>query len=163
MAKRKIRTFGDPVLREKSKKVEKIDQNLMALIRDMEDSIDSGYQPGVGLAAPQIGVSKKVIIINFDEKVNAFINPEIEVLDEEKEEDEEGCLSLPGIREQVERYKKVRLRAKDIKGKDTEMVVEGMLARILQHETDHLEGILFIDRLDKKKKREVISRINEMG
>ncbi|MFO7928064.1 MAG: peptide deformylase, partial [Candidatus Humimicrobiaceae bacterium] len=109
------------------------------------------------------GISKKVIIINFDEKINVFINPEIEVLDEEKEEDEEGCLSLPGIREQVERYKKVRLKAQDVKGKDTEMVAEGMLARILQHETDHLEGILFIDRLDKKKKREVISRINEMG
>ncbi len=161
MARRKIRTFGDPVLREKSKKIENFDEGLSALIKDMADSINSGYQPGVGLAAPQIGISKRAIIINYDDEIKAFINPEIEVLDKSKEADGEGCLSVPGIREEVDRFKKIRLKAKDIKGNNIDMVVEGFLARVFQHEVDHLEGMLFIDRLDKKKKREAITKMHK--
>lgn len=163
MARRKIRTFGDPVLRGKCKKIVKLDKSLINLIKDMTDSINEGYQPGVGLAAPQIGISKRVIIINYDDEIRAFINPEIEILEEEVEEDEEGCLSVPGIKEMVNRHKKVKIKAQDIKGNDIEIVAEGFLARVFQHELDHLEGLLFIDRLDKKKKRELISKMHDTG
>jgi peptide deformylase len=161
MAVKEIRKIGDPVLREKSKKVEDIDDRLAGLIKDMMDTLKE--EGAVGLAAPQIGITRRVIAVNFGDKVKIFINPEIEILDKKKIESIEGCLSIYSIKDfNVNRFSKVRLKAKDHKGKDIVLVAEDLLARIFQHEIDHLDGILYIDRLDRKSKRELLTKISEI-
>lgn len=162
MAVRKIRKIGDPVLREKSKEVKKIDKGVLKLVEDMVDTISKGEEAGVGLAAPQIGVPKRVIVVNFGDKVQAFINPEIEILNSEQIEDEEGCLSVYSMRARLKRAKKIRLKAMDLKGNNISLEAEGVLARIFQHEIDHLNGVLFLDHLDKKSKRELLAKISEI-
>jgi len=162
MALRKIRVLGDPVLRGKSQEVKKIDESMVSLARDMIDSINSGYQPGVGLAAPQIGVSKRVIVVNYGENIEVYINPEIEILDSSQETEEEGCLSVPNLRAEVKRYKKVKFSALNLSGQKVELEAEGMQARIFQHEIDHLDGLLFIDRVDKNTKRKLMMQYNQM-
>ena len=162
MAVRKIRKIGDPVLREKSKKIEKIDQGVLRLIDDMIDTIKKREVNAAGLAAPQIGVSKRVIIVNFEDKIQTYINPEIEILDNEEIDGEEGCLSLYSIPYNVKRAKKVRVKAEDLKGNKIELEADGLLARIFQHEIDHLNGILIIDHLDAESKRELLSKISEI-
>ncbi len=161
MAVKEVRKIGDPVLREKSKKVEKVDESVIQLVRDLSDTLkETG---GVGMAAPQIGVSRRVIVINADNRIYTFINPEIEILDDQKIRSDEGCLSIYSIRDfNVKRFSKVRVRAKNLKWKDVEMVAEGLLARIFQHEIDHLNGVLFMDHLDRKSKEELMSRINDI-
>lgn len=161
MAAKEIRKIGDPVLREKSKPVEKIDSKLTSLAKDMIDTLKE--EGAVGLAAPQIGITRRVIIVNFGDSVKAFINPEIEVLSRKKTASNEGCLSIYSIKDfSVNRFLKVKVRAKDLKGNDITVVAENLLARIFQHEIDHLNGILYIDRLDWKSRRELLSRINEI-
>ncbi len=162
MALKKIRVLGDPVLREKSSPVKKIDENIQSLIKDMQDSIHAGYQPGVGLAAPQIGVSKRVIVVNYDGTFEAYINPELEILESSSQMQEEGCLSLPNLRTEVNRPKKVLLKALKMDGSKIEMEAEEMMARILQHEVDHLDGLLFIDRVDKKTKRQLMLEYSQL-
>lgn len=160
MAVKEIRKIGDPVLREKSKEVENIDK-LADLIRDMTDTLKE--EGAVGLAAPQIGITRRVIAVNFNEKVKIFINPEIEILDKKKIESIEGCLSIYSIRDfSVNRFSKVKVKAKDLKGKDIIIIAEDLLARVFQHEIDHLNGILFMDRLDRKSRRELLAKINEI-
>lgn len=161
MAVREVRKIGDPVLREKSKKVEKIDGSVIQLVRDLTDTLkETG---GVGMAAPQIGVTRRVIIINADNKIHVFINPEIEVLDDDKIKSDEGCLSIYSIRDfHVKRFSKIKVRAKNLKGNDVEFVAEDLLARIFQHEIDHLNGVLFMDHLDRKSKEELMSRVNDI-
>ena len=162
MSAKKIRKIGDPVLREKSRKVEKIDKNLLELVNDMIDTLNK--EGGVGLAAPQIGVTRRVIIINFNDKIQAFINPEIEVLDDEKVESEEGCLSIYSIQGySVKRFSKIKVRAKDLKGNAIKFVAEDLLSRIFQHEVDHLNGILFIGHLDAESRRELLSKVSEIS
>ncbi|HEY4695303.1 MAG TPA: peptide deformylase [Candidatus Hydromicrobium sp.] len=161
MAVKEIRKIGDPVLREKSKKVEKMDNKLASLVKDMVDTLKE--QGAVGLAAPQIGITRRVIIISLDDKIKIFINPEIEVLDKRNIESNEGCLSIYSIKDfNVNRFSKVKVKAKDLKGNDVTLVAEDLLARIFQHEIDHLNGILYIDRLDRKSRRELIAKINEI-
>lgn len=161
MAVKKIRKIGDPVLREKSKNVGKIDSKLLELVNDMIDTLNS--EGGVGLAAPQIGITRRVIIVNFDDKIRTFINPVIEVLDDKKIESDEGCLSIYSIKGFcVKRFPRVKVKAKDLEGNDITLVAEDLLARIFQHEIDHLNGILYIDHLDRKSKRELLSKINEI-
>jgi len=161
MSVKEIRKIGDPVLREKSKKVENIDNKLAGLIKDMIDTLKE--EGAVGLAAPQIGITRRVIAVNFDDKIKLFINPEIEVLDKKKTESIEGCLSIYSIKDfNVNRFSKVKVKAKDHKGKDIALVAEDLLARIFQHEIDHLAGILYIDRLDRKSKRELLTKISEI-
>jgi peptide deformylase len=161
MAVREVRKIGDPVLREKSKKVEKIDESVLQLVRDLTDTLkETG---GVGMAAPQIGVTRRVIIVNADNKIHAFINPEIEVLDDQKIRSDEGCLSVYSINDfNIKRFSKVKVMAKNLKWEDVEMVAEGLLARVFQHEIDHLNGVLFMDHLDQKSKEELLSRINDI-
>jgi peptide deformylase len=161
MAVKEVRKIGDPVLREKSKKVEKVDESVIQLVRDLSDTLkETG---GVGMAAPQIGVSRRVVVINVDNRMYTFINPEIEVLDDQKIRSDEGCLSIYSIKDfNVKRFSKVRVRAKNLKWKDVEVVAEGLLARIFQHEIDHLNGVLFMDHLDRKSKEELLSRINDI-
>jgi len=161
MAVKEVRKIGDPVLREKSKKVEKIDDRLMQLVRDLTDTLkETG---GVGMAAPQIGVTRRVIIVNIDDKIHTFINPEIEVLDDEKIESDEGCLSIYSIKDfHIKRFSKIKVRAKNLKGDDVEITAEGLLSRIFQHEIDHLNGVLFMDHLDRKSRQELLSRVNDI-
>jgi len=161
MAVKEVRKIGDPVLREKSKKVEKIDESVMQLVRDLTDTLkETG---GVGMAAPQIGITRRVFIVNVDNKIHVFINPEIEVLDDQKIKSDEGCLSIYSIKDfNVKRFSKVKVRAKNLKWKDVEIIAEGLLARIFQHEIDHLSGVLFMDHLDRKSKQELLSRVNDI-
>jgi peptide deformylase len=161
VAVKEIRKIGDPVLREKSKEVENIDSKLKNLVKDMIDTLKE--EGGVGLAAPQIGITRRVFVVTLDDKFKAFINPEIKVLEKRKIDSNEGCLSIYSIKDFcVKRFSKVEVKAKDLKGNDISVVVEDLLARIFQHEIDHLNGILYIDRLDRKSKRELLARINEI-
>lgn len=161
MAVREIRKIGDPVLREKSKNIEKIDGKLIDLVNDMIGTLKE--KGGVGLAAPQIGITRRVIIVNFGDEMKVFINPEIKILGKKQIESNEGCLSIYSIKDfYVKRFKRIEVRAQDLKGKNITLVAEDLLARIFQHEIDHLNGILYIDRLDRESKRELLSKINEI-
>ncbi len=157
MAIRPIRTYPDPVLRTKTARVEKIDGSLDRLIQDMIETMHAA--PGVGLAANQVGVSLQLAVIDLSTRENAeqrhplyvIINPEI-VSSEGSVVEEEGCLSIPDYSEKVKRAAKVKVRAQDRTGKPFEIEAEGLLAKALQHEIDHLNGFLFVDRLSPLKK-----------
>lgn len=160
MAVKKIRKIGDPVLREKSREVKTIDKNILALVEDMIDTVSDSGISGIGLAAPQIGVLKRIIIVFLNKKFETFINPEIKILDNEMLEDEEGCLSVYSIKTIVKRPRKIKLSAKNLKGDEVELEAEEMLARIFMHEIDHLNGMLFIDRLNPKARKDFLSKLN---
>jgi peptide deformylase len=157
MAIRTIRTYPDPVLRTKTAGVEKIDSSLDRLIQDMIETMHAA--PGVGLAANQVGVSLQLAVIDLSARENSeqrhplfvIINPEI-VSSEGSIVEEEGCLSIPDYSEKVKRAARVKVRAQDRTGKPFEIEAEGLLAKALQHEIDHLNGLLFVDRLSPLKK-----------
>lgn len=144
MAIRIIRKDDDEILRKISKKVDVIDDRITTLLDDMRDTMYSAE--GVGLAAPQVGVLRKVVVIDVGEGLIELINPVI-VFEGGKAIDDEGCLSLPGRSGAVERPEKVIVRAMDRKGNTFEMTGTGLLARAFCHEIDHLNGILFIDKV----------------
>jgi len=154
---REIRKYPDPVLHKKTDRVETIDATLRRLIDDMVETMHAA--PGVGLAANQIGVPLQVAVIDLSAQEEAvrrhpllvIINPEILSLEGAVIE-EEGCLSIPEYTEKVKRAQKVKVRALDREGKLFEIEAEGLLAKALQHEIDHLNGLLFIDRLSPLKK-----------
>ncbi|MDO5038155.1 peptide deformylase [Clostridium sp.] len=146
MAIRNIRKNGDDVLRKKSKVVEKIDNRTLTLIEDM---IDTMYEAdGVGLAAPQVGILKRLFVIDvYDgEGPRVFINPEI-LETSGSQVGEEGCLSVPGVSEEVDRPNFVKVKALNEKGEEFILEAEELLARAVLHENDHLDGILFIDKV----------------
>lgn len=147
MAKLQIRIDDDPILRKKSRKVEVFDDDLQQLIDDMYDTM---YQAdGVGLAAVQIGKLKRLIVLDdYEETKLVLINPE-RVAEEGSCEAMEGCLSVPDRMGKVERYEKVKINYMDEKGEEKTLEAEDFLARIIQHEMDHLEGILYTDRADE--------------
>lgn len=148
MAIRNIRKFGDEVLRKKSKIVSKIDDRTITLIEDM---LDTMYEAeGVGLAAPQVGILKRIVVIDVGEGPIVLINPEI-IKTEGSYIDSEGCLSLPGESADVERPEKVTVRAMDQNGEVREIEGEELLARAFCHEIDHLDGILYIDKVIKEQ------------
>jgi len=149
MAVFEVVKIGEPVLREKAKPVKNITPNIIKLLQNMADTMYDA--PGVGLAAPQIGISKRVVTIDIGDGLLELINPEI-VYREGTELDSEGCLSVPGVTLKVKRARKVRVKALNRQGQRLEIVGEDMLARALQHEIDHLDGILFIDRAEKISK-----------
>ncbi|MGB7980169.1 MAG: peptide deformylase [Candidatus Nanopelagicales bacterium] len=140
-----IRLFGDPLLRTPAESVTTFDKELRTLVADLTDTMMDA--PGVGLAAPQIGVSLRVFTYWVDDVVGHLINPSLDLSDEEQD-GEEGCLSLPGLLYDTKRAMGVVARGMNQHGEP--VVIEGseLLARCVQHETDHLDGILFIDRLD---------------
>ncbi|MHB1254544.1 MAG: peptide deformylase [Candidatus Humimicrobiaceae bacterium] len=160
MAVKNIIKIGNPVLRQISEKVEKIDKEIFSLINDMTDTINLEEYNAVGLAAVQIGVLKRIIVINWG-KIEVYINPEIEIIDKEEEEQHEGCLSLYSIGCMVKRPKRIKVSAITPKAVKVTFEAEGMLARIFLHEIDHLEGRLFIDYLDKESKRELMIKVSE--
>lgn len=144
MAIRNIRKNGDSVLRKKSKAVDEINQRILTLIVDM---IDTMYEAdGVGLAAPQVGILKRIFVIDVydDFGPRVFINPVI-LEKSGSQTDEEGCLSVPGEAAEIERADFVKVKAFNEKGEEFTLEADGLLARAIQHEYDHLEGILFID------------------
>ena len=146
MALRNIRKYGDDILRKKCREVDNIDKRLLTLIKDMFDTM---YEAdGVGLAAPQVGILKRLVVIDIGEGPLVFINPEILETDG-KQIDQEGCLSLPGELEEVMRPNYVRARALNEKGEEFEIEAEELLARAILHEYDHLNGTLFIDRVKR--------------
>ena len=163
MAIRKILTEPDPFLRQKSTDVEKVDNNIRKL---MDDMLETMYDaPGIGLAAIQIGVPKRVIVIDLsrDEKKNPmyFVNPKIIVKSEINSTYEEGCLSVPGQFAEVDRPDKCHISYLDYNGQKQELKAEGLLATCIQHEMDHLEGILFIDYLSKLKKNFIVKKLSK--
>lgn len=144
MAIREIRKEGDPVLRRVAKEVTKFTPELKKLARDMADTMYDA--DGVGLAAPQIGVSKRIWVIDVGDGLFAMVNPEI-TLQEGEQIGPEGCLSIPGYSYETPRYEHVICKGFDLDGNEKVVEGNGLLARALQHETDHLNGILFVDRL----------------
>jgi peptide deformylase len=158
MALRKIVTVPDPVLKRKAHTVNKFDKNLQTLLDDMVETMRAA--PGVGLAAPQIGLPDRIAVIEYYEKeededeeneeaskkVWAIINPEIVKASEEMLMGVEGCLSIPGLLGEVERHAEVQVRALNKHGKPVKIKAKGWLARIFQHEIDHLNGVLFTER-----------------
>jgi peptide deformylase len=156
--------YPDPVLERPGKPVTEFDDELRKLVDDMFESMYAAK--GIGLAAPQIGISKRITVIdlsfqkNPEEKI-VLINPEI-FFREGKQYEEEGCLSLPEIREKVSRAAKVKVRAQDVKGKWFELDGEELLARAFQHEIDHLDGILFFRRVSALKRDLMLRRIRKM-
>ena len=154
-----IRTFGDPVLRSPGLDVVEFDDRLRALADDMHETMHAA--PGVGLAAPQIGVPRRLFTFDSGEESGSYANPEIVRRSEETQEGEEGCLSIPGVYFPVVRALSVTIRAQTLAGETVTHDAEGFLARIFQHEIDHLNGVLFVDRLDHDKRREALRLIRE--
>jgi peptide deformylase len=158
MATREIITIGHPTLRQKARKVTKFGPELKQLIDDMTDTMHDA--PGVGLAAPQVNVSERVIVVELpaDEEEGtpaefyAFVNPEIIKTSHEVEDGQEGCLSVPGYVGEVPRHTMIVVRGQDARGKPQRVRARDYLARIFQHEIDHLDGVLFIDRVEDPSK-----------
>jgi len=155
MAVRPVRIYGDPVLREKAREVRDFDDTLRALVADLYDTM-AAYN-GVGLAANQVGVAQRVFVVDVPLEDGsrarfAVVNPQLDRRSG-REKAEEGCLSMPGILEDVERATSVRLRGLDEHGQPLERTLNGFLARAVQHETDHLDGVLFTDRLSPLKRQ----------
>lgn len=155
-----IRTLGDPVLRQPTRPVEAFDANLARLAADMVETMQDA--PGVGLAANQVGLSIACFVYDDHEGTTGFVaNPVVSELEGE-ESREEGCLSIPGPYHETPRALRLRLRGRDLEGNDLDLVAEGFLARIIQHETDHLNGQLYIDRLDEAGRRDVMRQLREL-
>jgi peptide deformylase len=158
VAVRPIRLFGDPVLRTPAEPVTDFDKELRVLIKDLIETMQDA--PGVGLAAPQIGVSLRVFVYDVDGVVGHLVNPSLD-LSEEQQDGDEGCLSLPGLSYPLKRAK--RAVAKGFNEFGEPVILEGsdLLARCVQHETDHLDGVLFIDRLDPEQRKLAMRAIRE--
>ncbi|HWB72508.1 MAG TPA: peptide deformylase [Egibacteraceae bacterium] len=163
MAPLPIRIFGDPVLRERAAEVTDFDDTLRRLAADMMETMREAQ--GLGLAANQVGILKRLFTCDVrgeddDEALSgAFVNPEILERSAEAQEGEEGCLSFPGLFYSTVRPLRVRLRARDLSGQVVETSGQGLLARVLLHEVDHLDGILFIDHLARHDRKEAMRRI----
>jgi peptide deformylase len=145
---REIVVVEDKRLRTKCPKVPKIDASIQTLVDDMVDTMREA--PGIGLAAPQVGVLLRVIVCEVDENLHCLVNPEL-IRAEGEQVGNEGCLSIPGYIGEVQRFERVVVRARNRAGKEVRVKAEGLLARCLQHEIDHLDGILFTDRLTDPK------------
>ena len=163
MAIRDIVLMGDPVLREPAREVEELDAGLARLVRDLFETMYHAEE--IGLAAPQIGISQRVIVIDLrrdgenaaPDRV-ALVNPKIVWASPETEKQSEGCLSIPGLEEVVGRAVSVRVEAVDPDGRPLSIEADGLFARALQHEIDHLDGVLFIDRVSPIKRKMLLKK-----
>ncbi len=162
MAIREIRLLGDPVLRQPADEVEEWDSELETLVEDMLETMYVAN--GVGLAAPQVGVSQRVFVVDLgeaDEEGNgplAIVNPNVVESSRETSRSPEGCLSIPGMEEVVERPETVTVEGTDPQGNPISLEITGLLSRVVQHEIDHLDGVLFIDRLSALKRRMLLKK-----
>jgi peptide deformylase len=164
MALRQILTEPNNILRQKSLPVEKVDLDLQKLMDDMLETMYAA--PGIGLAAIQVGVPKRVIVLDLSSKEEQkkpmyFVNPEIINKSKNNLTYEEGCLSVPGQFAEIDRPEKCHIKYLDYHGQPKELETEGMLATCIQHEIDHLEGILFIDYLSKLKKTLIVKKLSK--
>jgi peptide deformylase len=157
-----IRTFGDPVLRLKAAPVREIDDSVRRLAEDMIETMYAA--PGVGLAAPQVGISRAVIVFDAQDELGArvLINPEL-VEASGQFEFEEGCLSVPGHFWPIVRPEYARLRGIDLEGNQVEHAGTGLMGRVLQHEFDHLQGTLLIERLDRRTRKQALRELREQA
>jgi peptide deformylase len=153
-----IRLFGDPVLRTAADPVTVFDKELRVLVKDLTDTMMDA--PGAGLAAPQIGVSLRVFTYFVDGEVGHLINPDLDLSDEEQD-GPEGCLSLPGLAYDTKRAYGVVAKGFNMHGDPVTIEGTQLLSRCIQHETDHLDGILFIDRLDREQRKSALRAIRE--
>ncbi len=158
MAVLPIRTFGDPVLRERAREVESFDRTLAMLAGDMIETMHEA--PGVGLAAPQVGRSIRLIVFDIGDGPRALVNPTLSHLEGEQL-GEEGCLSVPGLYFPVKRAMNARADGFDVDGKPVVVEGEGLLARVLQHEVDHIDGVLFIDRLSDRDRKAALAAVRD--
>jgi len=158
---RDIVLLGDPVLRTKTDEVTEFDVELRALVRDMFETMY--HAEGVGLAAPQVGVSKRVLVVDLrredrEDTRLALVNPRITWSSVETAKETEGCLSIPGLEEVVQRPFSVRVEALNPEGRDVTVEADELFARALQHEIDHLDGVLFLDRVSALKRRMLLKK-----
>lgn len=158
-----IITYPHPTLRHKSKPVKRVDAELRSIVKQMYELMYAAK--GIGLAANQIDLPLRLFTVNLEGEAGqgeelVFINPVIS-MPKGSEEAEEGCLSLPGLYANVIRPKKVRVQAYNLRGEEINRDIDGMLARVVQHETDHLDGVLFIDRLAETAKTEILDELDE--
>lgn len=163
MALREIVLYPDEILREVAEPVIDITSETLSLIDDMVETMYDA--PGIGLAAPQVGVSQRIIVLDVNPEKGSLlklINPELH-FGQERVPSEEACLSIPGIHETIPRFSTVTLRALTPEGTDIELEADGMLAICLQHEVDHLDGILFIDHLSKLKRSLLQSKLKKIA
>jgi peptide deformylase len=157
MALRTIEIMGSPVLREKCAQVDVVDDDVRVLVRDMMETMY--HSSGIGLAAPQVGLTTRVIVVDpRDEEETrrnpiALVNPQVVWSSKEKDKAPEGCLSIPGMEDVVQRPASVVVEGLDPDGDEVRIEAEGLLSRVLQHEIDHLDGVLFVDRLTPLKRR----------
>ena len=156
----KIVVYGSPILRKVSEKVEKIDKELNKILDEMVDTMRDAK--GIGLAANQVGIDKRFFVLEIEHNVKKIINPEILEFSEEVVEIEEGCLSLPGIYKKATRSETIKVKYLDENGKEKIEVLEGLWARAFQHELDHLDGILFIDRISLMNKRLILKKLEQL-
>jgi peptide deformylase len=156
-----VRKFGDPVLRAKALPVERFDGALQGEIERMGELMHDAL--GVGLAATQLGILNRVLVYRADpeDPITALVNPVLERCSEEREVAEEGCLSLPGVHVEVERPAQVRVSARDASGEPLQVHAEGLEARVIQHEIDHLEGVLILDRISREARKEAMRAMRE--
>jgi peptide deformylase len=160
-ALRHVRKFGDPVLRATALPVERFDDDLKAEVQRMGELMHDAL--GVGLAATQLGVLHRVLVYKayVDDPVTALVNPVLEWTSDELELGDEGCLSLPGVHVEVERHAQLRVRARDQAGKEVEVEAEGLEARVIQHEIDHLNGVLILDLISRDARKEAMRAMRE--
>jgi peptide deformylase len=163
MTIRKILTEPDPFLRQKSHDVDKVDDDTRRLMNDMLDTMYAA--PGIGLAAIQVGIPKNIVVIDLskeeEKKPLYFINPKIILKSSNKTTYEEGCLSVPGQFAEIDRPDQCHVNYLDYNGRQQELKAKGLLATCIQHEMDHLEGILFIDYLSKLKKSFIVKKLSK--
>ena len=159
MTIRPIRELGDPVLRTPSDEVKEFDGWLAALVRDLLDTVD---HPGrAGVAAPQIGVSARVFAYNIDGVIGSVVNPRLVEVSEETQDGDEGCLSVPGIWAPTVRAMHAVVEGFDVHGEPLRLEGEGLMARCLQHEVDHLDGRVFLDRLTGNARKQAFRTLRE--
>jgi peptide deformylase len=159
MAPYEIRIIGDPVLRQRAAEVDRVDG---ALARLCDDMLHTMYEaPGIGLAAPQVGVQKRLFVYDIGEGPGVLVNPEI-VESSGTWLFEEGCLSVPGLSWEIERPKEIHIRGYDLDGNEVDIEADELLARLFQHEFDHLDGVLLIERLDEEAQKAARRTIREM-
>ncbi len=154
-----IRIFGDPVLRNATPDISEIDSSLVRLVGDMIDTMHDA--PGVGLAATQVGVQKRVFVYDVGDGAKAVVNPRISEARGEWTY-EEGCLSLPGLSWSITRPNEVHLEGMDLDGKEISIDAGDLLGRVFQHEVDHLDGVLLLERLDEDQRKEAMRVLREM-
>ena len=164
MARLKLYEYPHPILKQKTSKVDVVDDEIRKLLDDMLETMYASN--GCGLAAPQIGISKRIAVIDIAHEGEEpsplyMVNPEIIWKSEEKELYEEGCLSVPGQRAEVERPASVKIKYLDYHGKEKELLADGFLAVASQHELDHLDGILYIDKISRLKRQMLLKKLEK--